>query len=184
LDLIIINSGDVIWITGLSGSGKTTTATIVVNELRELGHPTIFLDGDILREIFGSVEESKKNHGREARINLALKYSHLCSILANQGVTVVIATISMFKEVHSWNRKNLPNYFEVYLKVPLHILEKRDPKGIYLRQREGLITDVAGIDLTVDEPTSPGLIVEYKAQQSADQVSRFIISGFLETKKV
>ncbi len=180
MDVIISNSGDVIWITGLSGSGKTTTAAIVVNELRQLGHPTIFLDGDILREIFGSVEESKKNHGRKARINLALKYSHLCSILANQGVTVVIATISMFKEVHSWNRKNLPNYFEVYLKVPLHILEKRDPKGIYLRQREGLITDVAGVDLRIDEPINADITVIYREEKLPQDIAREIITLFTD----
>ena len=108
-----------IWITGLSGAGKSTLARKVCEILRNSGEIVVCLDGDQLREIFNAADNSKINHGREARLSLAMQYSHLCHIIAEQGVTLVIATISMFKEVHKWNRDNLPNYFEVLLKVPL-----------------------------------------------------------------
>ena len=87
------------------------------------------LDGDELREVFGATTPGDENHGREARLQLAFQYTHLCRVLASQGLVVVVATISMFKEIHKWNRDNLPGYFEVYLNVPIDELRRRDPKG-------------------------------------------------------
>jgi adenylylsulfate kinase-like enzyme len=105
--------GRVIWITGLSGAGKSTLAHEVEGKLRHAGKAVVMLDGDELRAVFGAAEANVENHGREGRLALAKKYSHLCLILASQGLTVVIATISLFRELHSWNRANLPGYFEV-----------------------------------------------------------------------
>jgi adenylylsulfate kinase len=92
-----------------------------------------------------------------------MQYAKLCKLIADQGVTVVCSTISMFEEVHSWNRKNQPSYFEVYLKVPLPELRKRDPKGIYKRFDSGELKNVAGLDLPVDEPNSPDILFEFEA---------------------
>lgn len=144
-------TGQVIWITGLSGAGKSTLAGDVVKNLRARGESVVMLDGDELREVFGSTATNLPSYGRNERMALAFQYAHLCRIIANQGLTVVIATISLFKEVHSWNRKQLPNYFEVYLKVPVEELRRRDPKGIYRRFDAGELSQVAGLDLHVDE---------------------------------
>lgn len=151
----------VIWITGLSGAGKSTLAHEVATRLRAQGKQVVLLDGDELREVFGAVAHNARNHGREGRLALALQYAHLCRVIASQGLTVVIATISLFKEVHAWNRTNLTGYFEVYLKVPLDELRRRDPKGIYRRFDAGELADVAGLDLVVDEPEEPDLLLEY-----------------------
>ncbi len=123
--------------------------------------PVISIDGDQLRGIFGSTVHSKKNHNRKARISLAMKYAHLCQIISNQGMTVVISTISMFNEVHNWNRKNLPNYLEIFLKVPLKELRKRDPKNIYQLYDAGKLKNVAGLDLLVDEPKTPDWLFDF-----------------------
>ena len=166
-----------IWITGLSGAGKSTLARKVCEILRNSGEIVVFLDGDQLREIFNAADNSKINHGREARLSLAMQYSHLCHIIAEQGVTLVIATISMFKEVHKWNRDNLPNYFEVLLKVPLEELKRRDPKGIYLRYDRGELSDVAGLDLEVDEPSSPDLLFEFNNERNTvEEMAETVIS--------
>ena len=100
-----------IWITGLSGAGKSTLGIEVVKLLRSNGEPVVYLDGDQLREVFSAVNLTEKNHSREGRLSLAMQYSRLCDVISKQGLTVVIATISMFKEIHDWNRKNLSNYF-------------------------------------------------------------------------
>ena len=163
--------GRVVWITGLSGAGKSTLAQATARQLREQGRSVIILDGDDLREVFGAAEASPENHGRQPRLLLALQYARLCRALALQNLTVIIATISLFKEVHQWNRMNLPNYFEVYLKVPLDELRRRDPKGIYRSFDAGHLANVAGLDLPVDEPTAPDLIVEYSPKQQIQEIA-------------
>jgi len=155
-----------IWITGLSGAGKSTLAHEVVARLRAAGDSVVMLDGDELREVFGAVAANAQNHGREGRLALAMQYSHLCRVIAAQGLTVVIATISLFREVHTWNRANLPGYFEVYLKVPVEELRRRDPKGIYRRFDAGELTHVAGLDLPIDEPEAADWIVEFDPERS------------------
>src|SRR5262249_19757341 len=94
--------GTVLWITGLSGAGKTTLSDAAAQKLRNGGESVVQLDGDALREIFGAAAAIAQNHTREARLALAMQYAHLCRVIAEQGLTVVIATISLFKEIHAW----------------------------------------------------------------------------------
>ena len=77
---------------------------------------------------------------------------------------VVIATISMFDELYAWNRENITNYFEVYLKVPLYELRRRDPKFIYQRYENGELINVAGLDLSVNPPQTPHLTLDFETQ--------------------
>lgn len=170
----------VIWITGLSGAGKSTLAHEVATRLRKSGRSVILLDGDDLREVFGATS-NKADHGREKRLSLAMQYAHLSRIIATQGVLVVIATISMFREVHTWNRANLPGYFEVYLKVPVEELRRRDPKGIYRRFDAGELTNVAGLDLMVDEPEAPDWTVPFTPGRGAEALADELIH-FFDTK--
>ena len=175
-------SGRVIWITGLSGAGKSTLAHEVVAKLRESGEAVVMLDGDELREVFGAVAANANNHGREGRLALAMQYAHLCRIVAAQGLTVVIATISLFREVHTWNRSNLPGYFEVYLNVPVEELRRRDPKGIYRRFDAGELTHVAGLDLLIDEPEAADWIVEFEPERTVTALAAEL-NQILSTRK-
>jgi adenylylsulfate kinase-like enzyme len=172
--MITRRQGQVFWITGLSGSGKSTLAHEVVTRLRAAGDFVVMLDGDELREVFGAAANNAQNHGREARLALAMQYAKLCRILALQGMTVVIATISLFREVHAWNRLHLPGYFEVYLKVPFEELRRRDPKGIYRRFDAGGLSNVAGLDLPIDEPEAADWVAEFSpiwtAKMLADEL--------------
>ncbi|MBT9264473.1 adenylyl-sulfate kinase [Pseudomonas sp. MG-9] len=168
--------GQVIWITGLSGAGKSTLAREFVTRLRTAGQSVVMLDGDELREVFGAAAANSQNHGREGRLALALQYAHLCRMIAAQGQTVVIATISLFHEVHAWNRAHLPGYFEVYLKVPVEELRRRDPKGIYRRFDAGELHNVAGLDLTVDEPQAADWLVEFDPQRSRQSLAEDLIN--------
>ena len=162
-------AGRVVWITGLSGAGKSVLAAALVARLRMVDDEILLLDGDELREVFGATSVNAQNYGRDKRTALAMQYAHLCNILAKQGFTVVIATISLFKEVHEWNRENLQGYFEAYLRVPLEELRRRDPKGIYRGFDAGEIKDVVGLDLPFDEPNSSDWILEFSPSQSVEK---------------
>ena len=164
--------GRVHWITGLSGAGKTTLALSLVKALRERGRTAILLDGDQLREVL----DAQTGHGREARFALATRYGKLCKILSEQGVDVVIATISMFRDIHAWNRRNLPDYVEIYLKVSLDELRRRDPKGIYRAAETGEKRDVAGVDLAVEPPESPDILIEHQAGSTPESVLAAVLS--------
>ena len=173
-------TSQVIWITGLSGAGKTTVAKELNLRLQERGLQPVLLDGDVLRSLFKNTEVISETYNREARLKLALKYVHICKILSAQGFTVVIATVSMFREVYAWNRANFPNYFEVYLKVPLDELRLRDPKKIYQRYDAGDLTNVAGLDLQIDEPLEPHVTLNFETQpflwKSPEVIAEYLIS--------
>jgi cytidine diphosphoramidate kinase len=151
--------GLVIWITGLSGSGKSTIANGVWQELRRRGTHAILLDGDAVREVFGG----DLGHGHEDRLRNAFRISRLAKLLSEQGTNVVCATMSLFRECHDWNRANLPAYLEIYLRVPMSELEKRDPKGLYKRAAAGEAKGVVGVDLPFDEPSKAHLLIENAA---------------------
>jgi len=154
----------VFWITGLSAAGKTTLASLVTEHLRNKGNCVVMMDGDLMREAMGTTAQ----HERKGRLQLAYKYAGLARMIARQGVTVVVSAVALFKEIHDWNRANLPGYFEVFIKVSLDELRERDPKGIYARYDKGLIKNVAGLDLSVDEPANPHLLLEYTSGQTPE----------------
>lgn len=153
----VVDGAQVYWITGLSGAGKTTLCRELVVHLRTQGRAVVMLDGDELREAMGATNA----HTRQERLQLAMRYAHLCHMIAVQGVDVAIATISLFREVHEWNRTNMPGYVEIYLHVPLNELRRRDPKQIYARAERGELKDVAGLDFAVDEPQAPDVRIEW-----------------------
>ena len=173
----------IVWITGLSGAGKSTLASHLVDLLRARGETIVFLDGDELREVFGATVASVENHGREARLALAMQYAKLCRVLSSQGLTVVIATISLFWEIHEWNRANLPGYFQVYLQLPVEELRRRDPKGIYRRFDAGELTNVAGMDLPVDEPEAADWTVEFDPDLPVAAIAEDLFNRLREETK-
>ncbi len=180
--MIRFNKGKVIWITGLSGAGKSTLGRELATRVMELGEPVLLLDGDELREIFSASDTRQQNHSRENRLALAMKYARLSLMIASQGLTVVIATISLFREVHVWNRANLPGYFEVYLKVPLEVLRQRDSKGIYEKFDSGKLNNVAGLDLEIDEPEFADLTIEYSPKLNVYDSATALIEKLMEKK--
>ena len=176
--------GQVVWITGLSGAGKTTVANGLKERMLEHGAMPILLDGDILRGIFQSAVDIKDSYSRKERVELSLRYAQLCKNLSMQGFTVIIATISMFNEIYSWNRKNLPGYFEIYLNVPMQELLKRDPKDIYKNFYAGDIINVAGLDLEVDQPSNADLLITFEPKHTPTKIVDIIFEKLkLEKQK-
>jgi cytidine diphosphoramidate kinase len=146
-----VTEGSVIWITGLSGAGKSTVAEELVRRLREDGVRPVALDGDGLRSALGD----DGAYDPDSRRRLAFVYARLCRLLAEQGHTVVCATISLRHEVHAWNRANLGSYLEIFLDVPLEELSRRDPKGVYRGPRESVV----GVGFAAELPRWPDLTI-------------------------
>ena len=122
-----MQSGRVYWITGMHGSGKTTIGTALYYDLRERQDNVLIIDGDVLKSFVGDVV----GYTSEARRARALRYAHICKILVDQGMCVIICTISMFDEVRNWNRKHISGYIEIFLDTPPEILKKRDESELY-----------------------------------------------------
>lgn len=163
--------GKVIWITGLSGSGKTTVSRLLKKALEREGYPIALLDGDELRKLM----PQGGRYDRQSRLELALSYGKLCKLLANQGFTVICATISMRREVYAWNRGHLPGYTEVYLDVDATTRAARDPKRLYELNRLGAIADMAGEDQNVDYPPEPHIHIRPDPHEGpADTCARIL----------
>ena len=76
----------------------------------------------------------------------------------------------MFKEIHTWNRENIPGYVEIFIDTPLDELERRDPKGLYKSYRSGEINNIAGFDLSVDFPENPDILLKWSNGRSVDSM--------------
>lgn len=147
--------GTVYWITGLSGAGKTTIGKLFYKKMKEIYPNTVFLDGDIMRRVFGD----DLGYSKEERRKCAMRYSRLCAMLQEQDMNVICCTISMFDSVRDWNRENICNYKEIYVKVSMDTLCARDQKGLYSGDTQEKQKEVAGIHMEIEEPKSPDLIL-------------------------
>ena len=161
-DHVSMNQGRLYWITGLSGAGKTTIGTALYNKIREKKSNAVLLDGDKLRDVYGGAfgyTESERRKG-------ALCNAKLCRLLTSQGIDVVCCTISMYDGVRDWNRANNEKYTEVYLKVTLDTLIKRDKKGLYSSKAD----NVVGINQAMEEPKHPDVLIKNDGQEKVDDI--------------
>lgn len=150
------HKGIVIWITGLSGAGKSTIARELVKLYAAKGERAVLLDGD---EVRAAVADPSTAHDRHSRLVNAMRICRFAKLLADQGFTVIVATMSLFKEVHAWNRTHQPDYFEVFIRVSLEVLHARDARQLYSRARQGEASNVVGIDVPFDEPDAAHLVL-------------------------
>lgn len=161
----------VYWITGLSGAGKTTIGRELYRELQKDYNNLVFLDGDELRRVFGN----DLGYSKEDRFKCAMRYARICGLLSEQGIITICCTISMFDEVRKWNRENIRNYTEVYIKVPIEILKTRNQKGLYSGIEDGTSEDVVGMDLELELPKYPDIILENNGILTPEEMAGIIL---------
>jgi adenylylsulfate kinase len=168
---LLRQNGVVIWCTGLSGSGKSTVANEVANKLHSRGHLTYVLDGDNIRhglnkDLGFSPEDRNENIRR---------ISEVACLFADSGVIAITAFISPYRKYREFCRglAGEGRFVEVYAKASLATCEKRDPKGLYKKAREGIIKDFTGINAPYEEPEDPELTVDTDletVEESAEKV--------------
>jgi adenylylsulfate kinase len=146
--------GVTVWLTGLSGSGKTTISFFVAQELRSLGYKAEILDGDVIRRNLASdLGFSKKDRDENVR-----RLGFVAHLLTRNGVIVLVSAISPYCAIREEVRHRIGNDFiEVFVNSPLEVCEQRDVKGLYKKARAGLIQNFTGIDDPYEPPPTPDI---------------------------
>ena len=145
--------GQVIWLTGLSGSGKSTIAMALERKLFDAGRQVFVLDGDIIRTgLCQDLGFSSKDRTENIR-----RIGEVARIMANSGLCVIVSFISPFRVDRDRVRDAMLEscFIEVYVNAPLQVCEKRDTKGLYARAIRGEIADFTGISSPYEPPVSP-----------------------------
>lgn len=146
----------IIWITGLAGAGKTTIGKEIYKKLKVEYPNTVFLDGDIIRDIMGN----DLGHTNEDREKNGWRICKLCKHLDAQNIHVVACILSNFQGQRDWNRGNFSEYKEVYIDVPMDVLVERNQKGLYSDALAGKVKNVVGVDIPFNKPLNPDVVID------------------------
>jgi len=162
-------SGFCIWFTGLSGSGKSTTAEELQEQLTDFHSRTItVLDGDVVRTHLSK----GLGFSKEDRDTNILRIGFVAAEIARHGGGVIVAAISPYREARQQVREMVGSGFiEVFVDTPLALCEERDVKGLYAKARAGEIKGFTGIDDPYEEPTSPEITLYTKNASAIDNTA-------------
>ena len=163
--------GCVVWLTGLSGSGKTTIAHLLAQELTDAGRPAYVLDGDRLRTGLNSdLGFSAADRAENIR-----RAGHVAALFADAGIVAIAAFISPYRRGRDAARAAAAGRFlEVHLDAPLEECERRDTKGLYKRARAGEISDFTGVSAPYEAPENPELRIDTSTVTPRDAVNAIL----------
>lgn len=150
--------GTVVWLTGLSGAGKSTIAGLVADELRRRERHCCVLDGDqVRRGLCSDLGFSAADRTENIR-----RVGEVARLMCDAGLIVLVSLISPFQSGRAAARAlvGADQFFEVYVATPLEVVEQRDPKGLYRRARRGEIPDFTGIDSPYEPPLTAELTLD------------------------
>lgn len=166
------HQGKVIWFTGLSGSGKSTIANLLENELHQKGFKTYVLDGDNLRfglnkDLMFSDEDRKENLRRIAEV---------AKLFVDAGIVVLAAFITPFEEDRKKIKQNIgaKDFLHVFVDCPLEECEKRDVKGLYAKARAGEIQNFTGISSPFEIPQENDLVVNTAIETQKESLNKLL----------
>lgn len=184
LESLVGHKAGVLWMTGLSGSGKSTIAHRMERKLMLSGHRVYVLDGDALRAGLNR----DLGFGEEARRENLRRAAEVVKILLDAGMIVIAAFISPFGAERQMVREIVGDrFFEIYIEASLETCEERDPKGLYKRARSGVIPKFTGISSPYEAPENPDLRLNTSSQALDECVLEFELfmeqAGLLRTSK-
>ena len=164
-----------IWLTGLSGSGKTTIAMLLEKKLMDIGNRSYVLDGDNLR--FG-INKDLGFSSADRKENIR-RVSEISSLMNQAGLIVITSFISPYKKDRDMAKNVIGdnNFLEVYIDTPISECEKRDPKGLYKKVRSGELKNFTGIDDLYEEPENPAIVIptlDYQPEEATDLIINYL----------
>lgn len=171
------SQGLTLWLTGLSGAGKSTIAARIAVELRQRGQRVEWLDGDELRRAFGQTQ----GFSREERFENIRRAVYIAGMLNRHGVIAIVSMISPYRDMRTYARAQLPHLMEIYVDCPLEICEARDVKGLYRKARCGVIPAFTGISDPYEAPVAPDLTL-LTAEQSEDGCVAAVMERLMDAR--
>lgn len=172
--------GFVVWLTGLSGCGKTTIARTIEDALKSMNRSVVVLDGDEIRKHLNPDLGFSK---RDRELNIE-RVAYLSHILSRSGIITIVALISPFRTSRDYARKLIGDFVEVWVKCSLETCKRRDPKGLYAKVMMGEITDFTGVDQDYEIPLNPEIILDTDKETSLQCSERILQKlkdlGYLE----
>ena len=166
--------GFTLWFTGLSGSGKSTLAGLVAEELKRRGLNVEILDGDEVRTNLSK----GLGFGKEDRDTNIKRIGYVCKLLTRNGVAAISAAISPYREIRDYNRQQIGQFIEVYVRCSIEELTRRDVKGLYKKALAGELANFTGVSDPYEPPLNAEVTVDSE-RQTVDDSLRTIL-GYLE----
>ena len=169
--------GFTLWFTGLSGSGKTTIAKLVAQELRDQGLRVERLDGDIVRQsLTRDLGFSKEDRDKNIE-----RVTFVAKLLTRNGVAVLCSFISPYRERRAKTRREIGELIEIYVECPVEVCAQRDVKGMYTKAFAGEIKNFTGVSDPYEEPENPEIIC-HTAQETSEESAAKIVT-YLEGQR-
>ena len=159
-----MHKGFTLWLTGMSGAGKTTVAQLLERHLRDLGARVEVLDGDLVRNYLSKgLGFSKEDRDENIR-----RIGFVCELLSRNGVIAIVAAISPYRDARARVRARIPNFIEAYVECPMETLVERDTKGLYKQALAGQIAHFTGISDPYEPPLAPEITI-HSAEETPEQ---------------
>jgi adenylylsulfate kinase len=159
-----------VWITGLPASGKSTVASELARQIRQLGIEVAILESDALRKVFSS-QPSYNEHDREYFYG---SLAFIGYVLTEHGISVIFDATANLRSYRERARQQIPRFVEVFVECPLATCIQRDPKGIYRKAREGKATHVPGVQTIYEPPEKPDLVIRGDRDRPEDAARRVV----------
>lgn len=157
----------VIWIIGKSGAGKSEIGGKLYSKIKKKIPNIVFLDGDVLRDAISR----DLGHSVADRYISEERRSRLCELLAEQDIHVICSALSNAPDIRKWNKKNIKDYYEVYIQTDKETLYRRDPKGIYRKFLNKEIVNVVGEDILFLEPVTPWMVIRNNGNKNCEEIA-------------
>ena len=164
----IKKKGILFWITGLSGSGKTTISKLIKKDIVTNYGPTILVSGDDLRKIFNF-----NKYTLVERKLLAKKFCNFAKFITNQNINLIFATVAMMHAPRNWNKKNIDNYVEIFIKTKIDKIIEAKKKKIYHKKNIG---DIVGLNIKPELPKKPDITIINNFDKRINDLSKILVN--------